>query len=336
MEFKSNIEICLNENFNNDQKNVIFKSVVNENTSKLDKDRKTSSSVFKILNVINPNDKQTSKQKNSYNKSGSNTLKSKNHLNKKLKEEFIKQKLDLKSLKDNEQENTKEKDYFQFKPPTGSIFKIELKPAHKEHLSKICNPNIDYLSFKFQNIIYNKGDFIMINEENDEYSIGKILEIVNSNGNEKITYWPMIKVQWFYRKKDINRDKNNLNNKKKFDSISDFEVFKSRHSDNICIESIISKCKVLTFDEYEANEEVGADTFFSRHGYDASKQLLEPTFDKWEKECKCLLPLNPDQLYIKCEECSKWFHPECCGYLNEELENLYFICYKCTRTIKNN
>lgn len=47
-----------------------------------------------------------------------------------------------------------------------------------------------------------------------------------------------------YKKTDLNREKNGLSSDEKFNSISEFEVFKSNHRDTIFIETIISACTV--------------------------------------------------------------------------------------------
>lgn len=72
----------------------------------------------------------------------------------------------------------------------------------------------------------------------------------------------------YYKKSDVNREKNNLLEDDKFNSISDFEVFKSNHKDIIFIETILSTCEVLTFEEYEAQEQHNPTTFFCRASYD--------------------------------------------------------------------
>lgn len=172
----------------------------------------------------------------------------------------------------------------------------------------------------------------MISDVTSDYSIGKLTKIIPNGSNPQISYWPMIQVQWYYRKKDIYREKNNLSSKRKFDSISDFEVFKSEHKDIIFIESILSKCDILSFEEYESSINIGINTFFTRYCYDPMRRILIPSFDKWKKACKCNLPLNPDQLYINCEICEKWYHPECCGYGNSNLDEIKFVCFKCSKS----
>ena len=44
----------------------------------------------------------------------------------------------------------------------------------------------------------------------------------------------------------------------------------------------------------------------------------------------CNNPLNPDQLYIKCDKCEKWFHPRHVGLNDEMIEQVKeFVCPKC-------
>jgi hypothetical protein len=65
------------------------------------------------------------------------------------------------------------------------------------------------------------------------------------------------------------------------------------------------------------------------------KEFLDPPFSNWEKSCHCKTPLNPDQLYIKCDKCEKWYHPKCCGLSDESVEKLTeFFCSICRYNYK--
>jgi hypothetical protein len=69
----------------------------------------------------------------------------------------------------------------------------------------------------------------------------------------------------------LNREKNGLHDDTIFNSISEYEVFKSNHLDTIYIETIIGHCKIYTYEEYEMLEEHTHSTFFCRASYDPVK-----------------------------------------------------------------
>ena len=198
-----------------------------------------------------------------------------------------------------------------------------------KHLEKLIPSTIEYQHIKFKDFVFSVGDFLLINDVSEDFSIGKLVKIIPRNGLSDISYWPCIKVQWFYRKKDIDLKINSLD-KKKYDSISDYEVFFSEHYDNIFLESVIRKAFVLSFSDYENLDEIKGDVFFCRYGYNPKTKMLIPKYEKWEKSCECKLPLNPDQLYIRCEKCEGWYHPECVGFsINDNNSDVYFICKLC-------
>ena len=198
-----------------------------------------------------------------------------------------------------------------------------------EKLKKYVDSNLSYDSIKFREIIFKLGDVLLI-QAPEENLIGELIKIIPINGLKEYPFWPTIQVKWYYKKKDINRKKNNLLNQQNFDSISDYELFPSNHKDIIYIESIINKCKVYSYEEYDNITDPPDNTFFTRAKYEIHSELLNPKFDDWKKGCICKKPLNPDQLYIKCDKCNGWFHPKCCG-IDEKNSNKInnFVCPKC-------
>lgn len=43
-----------------------------------------------------------------------------------------------------------------------------------------------------------------------------------------------------------------------------------------------------------------------------------------------MTPINPDDYYIKCDNCHDWFHPKCEDINEEDVENMNnFNCKKC-------
>ena len=199
-----------------------------------------------------------------------------------------------------------------------------------EKLKQYVDSSLSYDSIKFREIIFKIGDVLLI-QSPEENLIGELIKIIPINGLKEYPFWPTVQVRWYYKKKDINRKKNNLLIQQNFDSISDYELFPSNHKDIIYIESIINKCKVYSYEEYDNITDPPDYTYFTRAKYEIHSELLHPKFDDWKKGCICKKPLNPDQLYIKCDKCNGWFHPKCCG-IDEENSNKInnFICPKCT------
>ena len=195
---------------------------------------------------------------------------------------------------------------------------------------KFMGKHPKFSKFKYHNIIYNIGDCLCIQaKEKNKYLYAKLLEILPSNGMKKHSLWPSIKVQWYYLKSDLNREKNGLIDPKAYDSISEFELFESPHNDIIYIESVICKCYTLKYEDYINLDESEDTMFFTRAKYNPYKELLDPPFETWERICKCKMPFNPDKLYITCDGCQKSFHPECFNIKEDEIEKIDFYCDEC-------
>ena len=200
-----------------------------------------------------------------------------------------------------------------------------------EKLKKYVDSNLSYDSIKFRDIVFKLGDVLLI-QAPEENLIGELIKIIPVNGIKEYPFWPTVQVKWYYKKKDINRKKNNLLNQQNFDSISDYELFPSNHKDIIYIESIINKCKVYSYEEYDNIADPSDFTFFTRAKYEIHTELLHLKFDDWKKGCICKKPLNPDQLYIKCDKCNGWFHPKCCGIVEKDSNKINnFVCPNCNK-----
>ena len=220
---------------------------------------------------------------------------------------------------------------------TNYLLNLSKNNKKLDKIKYIINLHKTYNSFKINNCIYYINDIVLIFGE-PENLIGKIIKIIPNNGLKEFPFWPCVLVSWCYTKKDLNRKKNNLLDKKNYDSISDYELFPTNHKDIIYIESIITKLKVYTYEQYEElneNNELTDLIYFSRAKYDSKSQLLIPRFKDWKKSCVCQRPLNPDQLYIKCDICLGWFHPECCNIDKNIVHNIkIFYCPNCDKNIE--
>lgn len=111
-------------------------------------------------------------------------------------------------------------------------------------IKSIVAQSNNYNKFKFKSEIYSLGDTLMVQDVSDGYLIGKLARIIPSGGIPSYPHWPTIQVQWYYKKSDINREKNGLASDVIFNSISDYELFHSEHTDIIFIETVICRCKV--------------------------------------------------------------------------------------------
>jgi len=139
-----------------------------------------------------------------------------------------------------------------------------------EQVKNVIDINTTYTKFKYNGEIYSVGDDVQICDYSSEYLIAKIVKIHTTNGIMKYSYWPTIEVNWYYKKSDIAQDKKSLPGLD-LNSISEFEVFSSKHKDIIFIETLLGKCNVLTFEEYESLEEISSIMFFTRAFYDPIK-----------------------------------------------------------------
>lgn len=186
-----------------------------------------------------------------------------------------------------------------------------------------------YSKLKYNSEIYKVGDCIIIQEKGNKHSVGKLLEILPFYKVRKNLYWPKIKIQWYYSKNDINLEKNGID-KESLNSLSDFEIFKSSHKDIIYIETIVCKCQVLKIEDYTKLMESTDSDYFYRAEYNPQTETLNPPFKDWERVCVCNKVFNPDDLYLKCDKCNKYFHPECVRIKREDIEHLNdFYCDSC-------
>lgn len=187
-----------------------------------------------------------------------------------------------------------------------------------------------YTKFKYHSEIYQIGESLMVQDENFRYAMCKLLQIIPANGIKRHPYWPTIKIQWYYSKTDLDRAKTGLEDEELFESISNSELFEAPHHDIIYIETVVCKCRVLSFEKYEKLDQPSDTIFFKRSKYDPIKHVLTPSMDHWKKVCKCNRPFNPDLLYMECGGCNLYFHPKCFGIAEGEVGQIdNFYCDNC-------
>lgn len=134
----------------------------------------------------------------------------------------------------------------------------------QRNLKKKCS------KFRFQGEVYSEGDIVMLSDGKDGYFIAKIIRFIPQGGIAAYKNWPTIRVKWYYRKSDILKWV--FLEEDYGDYLSEYEVFMSDHSENVIIESIISKCSVMTIDDYEKHPN-DSNIFFTRAAYNHNKVI---------------------------------------------------------------
>ena len=155
------------------------------------------------------------------------------------------------------------------------------------------------------------GEFALFRETQKSSIVGRILKIIPHGGCPQQPTWPMLQVQWYYKKTDLDLKRLSIMEEDLI-FIGDNEVFPSRHKDTVFADAIVSKCEVFSIKVYDELDSTNSNTtFFTRASYCPITKVLKPSFNEWERLCACRKPLNPNLLYIKCDRCNQWFHPEC-------------------------
>lgn len=69
----------------------------------------------------------------------------------------------------------------------------------------------------------------------------------------------------------------------------------------------------------------------SRSTYSVNACTLKPDPSEWVKQCVCDTPMNPDENYILCEKCEKWYHYRCVFVSQAQADNMAeYFCSRCT------
>ena len=94
----------------------------------------------------------------------------------------------------------------------------------------------------------------------------------------------------------------------------------------ITMEAIYEKIDVLSLEEYHLKDEVDYDVFFTRSFYDYKKHIIVPVLSEWKRACMCESIINPDSLYVTCDQCNKLYHTQCVNFIETDSK---WICPRC-------
>ncbi|KAK9821725.1 hypothetical protein WJX81_005807 [Elliptochloris bilobata] len=129
-----------------------------------------------------------------------------------------------------------------------------------------------------------------------------------------------ILVAWFYRPEEAQGGRKQFHGEK--------ELFKSEHLDWCLAVTIEGKCQVHSLRAYQALKKVELTDYFTRFTYKPTTHEFRP--DRVPVYCVCELPYNPDAYMVQCEACEDWFHPQCIGYTQAQVEPIKnFTCPEC-------
>jgi len=93
----------------------------------------------------------------------------------------------------------------------------------------------------FNDVVYCLGEFLLLRETQKSTIVGRLVDIIPSGGSAQQPDWPMIKVQWYYKKQDLDFRKLGILDED-LEYIGENEVFPSKHYDKIFADAIVAKC----------------------------------------------------------------------------------------------
>lgn len=106
------------------------------------------------------------------------------------------------------------------------------------------------------------------------------------------------------------------------------ELIATDHLESVSARSIQRKCFVHSLFKYTRLKHVGTYDYFSRFEYQIGGGWLAPQLV--DVFCKCLMPFNPDQFMLKCQDCKERYHPACINMTDDEAKQIdSFTCDEC-------
>ena len=185
--------------------------------------------------------------------------------------------------------------------------KQTLLPFHRVARKQVVPATKEYKRLKIGSEVYLPGDTVVVNEYYDSESYATIVRIV---GDPHCPNEAKATVRWFYKTSSV------------FDIVPEFmgldELFDSDHEDDVYVQTITSKIRVISLKEYMHMEVIPDDVFFSRASFASTANELVPDLDLWTRVCFCRSILSPNDVYRICAKCEGLFHPECCKRPDEE------------------
>lgn len=123
---------------------------------------------------------------------------------------------------------------------------------------------VEFKKLKLNETDYFVGDQIQIKEYNDDSAYGTIIRIWKDTTSPDA----FCKIRWFYKPTDVFTQKH--------DYLSQAELFDSDNIQDVWVQCIYDKIRVLPFEEYHQLDETDEDTFFTRATYHHKDGTISP------------------------------------------------------------
>lgn len=137
---------------------------------------------------------------------------------------------------------------------------MESKPLAKKQTRNV----VEFKRLKLHNIEYNVGDAVQVKEHTDDACYATILKIFKDPKVKDA----FIKIKWFYKPHEAFHAAH--------DFFSERELIDSDLIQDISVQCIYGKIRVLSFLEYHALDEVEDDVYFTRATYTHKEDVVRP------------------------------------------------------------
>lgn len=192
---------------------------------------------------------------------------------------------------------------------------VEPAPLKRSARKKSSDPPKEFSRLKYNSMVYEPGDVVVIQEHKDERCFGTVISIWSQAKGQAF-----FKVRWFYKATDV------------FGTVPLFigadELFDSDHEQDVPVQSVYGKIRVLSFEDYFNRAEIEDDMFFSRARYKPLSREIEPPIEDWPTVCVCKAVKSPNDIYVECEQCGSLYHFPCVS-LSQDNVDPDWVCESC-------
>ncbi|CAG9317595.1 unnamed protein product [Blepharisma stoltei] len=187
---------------------------------------------------------------------------------------------------------------------------MNAKPVAKKQSKTIS----EFKKLKLNGIDFCVGDVVQVKEYSDEDCFATIQRIFKDSAKLE----PQLNIRWFYKPSEAFHADH--------DFISAAELIDSDLIQDINVQCVYGKIKLVTLEEYHSLDEADEDVYFCRAKYITKEDCVIPPLTEWKKACVCNAIINPDVLYISCDNCQELFHPDC---VKANIEDPSWFCENC-------